>query len=313
MTYLHNGSPTTTDEFKFDFVDNAGHWLHSQVFHLNILQNNLAATAAITQSIGCAGANNGEITVTASGGNAPLQYSLNGGTFQSSNVFTNLAAGSYTVEVKDAVGFIISTTSISISSPAQVTASASVNNDQITAMGGGGTGNLTFSIGTGFQGSNIFSNQPNGVYTVTVMDANGCTATTTAIVAVNSIVVNASITANVFCFGGNDGQITVTVGGGLAPFQYSLNGGSFQSSNIFSNLAPGSYTVEVVDVNGFTQPSANLTLNNPTQLTGSASANGYTITADSNAVFDKFIKLLEQGTFDMEHLVPWLAEIVESA
>jgi death on curing protein len=41
--------------------------------------------------------------------------------------------------------------------------------------------------------------------------------------------------------------------------------------------------------------------------------NGHTITADSNAVFDKFIKLLEQGTFDMEHLVPWLAEIVESA
>lgn len=41
--------------------------------------------------------------------------------------------------------------------------------------------------------------------------------------------------------------------------------------------------------------------------------NGYTITADSEAVYDKFIKLLEQGTFDMEHLVPWLEEIVVSA
>ena len=41
--------------------------------------------------------------------------------------------------------------------------------------------------------------------------------------------------------------------------------------------------------------------------------NGYTITAESNAVYDKFIKLLEQGTFDMEHLVPWLAETVHSA
>ncbi len=41
--------------------------------------------------------------------------------------------------------------------------------------------------------------------------------------------------------------------------------------------------------------------------------NGHTITADSAAIFDKFIKLLDQGTFDMEHLVPWLEEVVESA
>ena len=41
--------------------------------------------------------------------------------------------------------------------------------------------------------------------------------------------------------------------------------------------------------------------------------NGQIVTADSGAVHDKFIRLLEEGTFDMEHLVPWLEEIVESA
>jgi death-on-curing protein len=41
--------------------------------------------------------------------------------------------------------------------------------------------------------------------------------------------------------------------------------------------------------------------------------NGYTITTDSSAVYDRFIKLLERGVFDMEHLVPWLEEIAESA
>jgi len=40
--------------------------------------------------------------------------------------------------------------------------------------------------------------------------------------------------------------------------------------------------------------------------------NGCAITGDSEAVYDRFIKLLERGTFDMEHLVPWLVEIVES-
>ena len=41
--------------------------------------------------------------------------------------------------------------------------------------------------------------------------------------------------------------------------------------------------------------------------------NGHTITADSAAVYDKFIKLLDQGTFEMDLLVPWLEEIAESA
>ena len=40
--------------------------------------------------------------------------------------------------------------------------------------------------------------------------------------------------------------------------------------------------------------------------------NGYSITADSKAIYDYIIKLFEERTFDMEHLVPWLQEIVRS-
>ncbi|HWZ64852.1 MAG TPA: type II toxin-antitoxin system death-on-curing family toxin [Steroidobacteraceae bacterium] len=39
--------------------------------------------------------------------------------------------------------------------------------------------------------------------------------------------------------------------------------------------------------------------------------NGFTITASSAAIYNRMIKLLEAGTFDMEHLVPWLQEVVE--
>ena len=38
--------------------------------------------------------------------------------------------------------------------------------------------------------------------------------------------------------------------------------------------------------------------------------NGYSITADSKAIYDHLIKLVEARAFDMEHLVPWLQEIV---
>jgi len=41
--------------------------------------------------------------------------------------------------------------------------------------------------------------------------------------------------------------------------------------------------------------------------------NGHSITADSAAVYRRFIKLMDQGHFDMEHLVPWLERIVESS
>jgi death-on-curing protein len=41
--------------------------------------------------------------------------------------------------------------------------------------------------------------------------------------------------------------------------------------------------------------------------------NGYANNAGSGAIFGKLIKLLDQGAFDMEHLVPWLEEIAESA
>jgi death on curing protein len=39
--------------------------------------------------------------------------------------------------------------------------------------------------------------------------------------------------------------------------------------------------------------------------------NGFTIGASSSAIYNRVITLLEEGTFDMEHLVPWLQEVVE--
>jgi death-on-curing protein len=38
--------------------------------------------------------------------------------------------------------------------------------------------------------------------------------------------------------------------------------------------------------------------------------NGHTIAADSQSIYEYFIRLLENHAFDMEHLVPWLQDIV---
>ncbi len=60
---------------------------------------NIAVTVASEATLACK--NTGRITVTASG-SSNLQYSINGSTFQASNVFDNVAKGNYTVTVKSA-------------------------------------------------------------------------------------------------------------------------------------------------------------------------------------------------------------------
>lgn len=60
------------------------------------IQLNISTTST------CPDAQTGTITVIAAGGQAPYQYSLNSGAYQSSNTFTGLGAGTYTISVKDA-------------------------------------------------------------------------------------------------------------------------------------------------------------------------------------------------------------------
>jgi len=62
---------------------------------------NITVSATTTSATFCL--DNGAITVTASG-STDLNYSLNGRTFQSSNIFSGLAKGTYTVTVTDDTG-----------------------------------------------------------------------------------------------------------------------------------------------------------------------------------------------------------------
>ena len=67
--------------------------------------NSLPTATVVKADVTCSGANDGTITITANGGSAPYQYSINGGSsFVSTNSFTGLAAGNYNVVVKSATG-----------------------------------------------------------------------------------------------------------------------------------------------------------------------------------------------------------------
>ncbi|WP_461489281.1 T9SS type B sorting domain-containing protein, partial [Pontibacter sp. HJ8] len=226
----------------------------------------LAATASTC------GAANGTITASGvTGGTAPYTYSLNGGTFQNNAAFASVAAGEYTLTVKDANGCTLDKKVVvgDVAGPAGLTAAATpasckVNDGTITAgQVSGGTAPYTYSLdGTSFQASNRFINLAAGEYQVYAKDANGCSTSTTVTVGAKGPK-EATITSAKATCGENNGSITVTaVTGGVAPYTYSINGGAFQSSATFAKLAVGTYEVTIRDAEGCTITKMHNVVNN---------------------------------------------------
>jgi len=134
------------------------------------------------QNVTCFGSCDGMINISAFGGIPPYEYTLNG-TYYSSGNFGGLCAGTYAVTVLDSFGCIDAETytilqpSMLTSSPNITDASCNTCTDgSVSVMAFGGTAPYLYSIdgGASFQPYSSFSNLSVGTYTLTVIDANGC-------------------------------------------------------------------------------------------------------------------------------------------
>ncbi len=212
----------------------------------------------------CNGDTTGSIAVNASSGTPAYQYSNdNGANYQSSSVFTGLAAGTYNLYVKDALNctsgnpFIATVNEPTVLDHSTVVQSASCANvfdGSITVNATGGVPAYAYSLNGGpTQPGNVFTGLQAGTYIVGVFDANGCSDTSQVAIP-NSYAVTASLVnqTNVSCFGGVDGSLTVQLTGGIPPYSYSINGVTFQSSPTFTGLAAGNYVVTLRDSKGCT-------------------------------------------------------------
>lgn len=219
---------------------------------------NIVITAVLNNPTTATG-NNGSITATATGSTG-FTYSINGGVYQNSTTFTSLSVGSYSINAKDADGcvktqsFVLTAPScpvITLTAAITPATNSTASDGSIIASATGSTG-IQFNINGGaFQTSGSFTGLASGAYVIIARDANNCSATQTFVVSNGScnLVVNATTTPSSSPTVAN-GSIIVTVVTGTAPYQYSVNGGPFQPSNVFNNLASGNYTVAVRDVNG---------------------------------------------------------------
>ncbi len=236
----------------------------------------ITGTATATGT-SCPGVDNGTVTVTPTTGTAPYTYSIDGGAFQAGNVFTGLAAGSHTATFQDAVGCpgtatVTVTAGTGLTSTQLVigTSCPGVNNGSITVTPTSGTIPYQYSIdGGASQASNIFNGLTSGSHTIIITDALGCTGTVIRTVPGGVNLVSTVALSNPPCSNINDGSITITPTSGVAPYQYSLNGGPAQAGNSFTGLSAGiPYTITFTDAIGCVGTKlATLTTNTPITTT----------------------------------------------
>ncbi|WP_157206406.1 T9SS type B sorting domain-containing protein [Mariniflexile maritimum] len=253
------------------------------IYNITVVDsNNCSAETSITvaaipapnfnvsqSNILCTNANDGTISINVTNANGnSLLYSIdNGVTFVNSPVFTGLTPGNYNVVVQYTYG-----TDVCLSSPQPITITEApaitgvatlttpytcVTNGVITVSGvTGGTAPYTYSIDSvNFQAGSTFTGLVNGTYTVTIKDASNCFVSAASITIdplnpitdlsfTNTPVTCPSITSNV----------TLTATGGVGTLQYQIIAPApavtaYQNSNVFSGLAPNTYTFQVKDAN----------------------------------------------------------------
>gem|GEM_PF-1972442 len=219
---------------------------------VTITQPSVLSASASANAVSCFDGANGSASVSVSGGTSPYSYSWsNGGTGSS---ISGLSAGNYSVTVTDANGCTASASATVGQPAAALSASASATNAtcngsatgavDLTVSGGTPSYSYAWSNGASSQDLNAVS---AGSYSVTVTDANGCTATASAVVAQPSAISLSTSTIAATC-GAADGSVNLTVSGGNAPYTFAWSNGS--SSEDITNVTSGSYSVTVTDASG---------------------------------------------------------------
>jgi hypothetical protein len=224
----------------------------------------VAATTTVDSNVLCFGGNTGEITVTATGGTGALEYAISPAfAYGASNTFTGLTAGSYTIRVRDAIGCVFESAGIIISEPAAALSASLATTDEICLNAADGTVTITVAGGTAPYATSLdgvafnagqmtYTGLAVGSHTVYVTDANNCAITPLNFSILPGVDIQAGVTVTPTCTANAPGNtVTVSVNPAVAAnVQYSVDGVTYQASNTFSNLAPGTYTAYVQHTNG---------------------------------------------------------------
>ena len=254
---LGDASHTLVDDFDTATVMVSNVSGTSLVFRISVLNgagseyimfDNLIATgnlagsmfANITSSTNasCFGGADGSATVTVSNGTANYTYSWSNGattigTASTTDMISGLVAGTYTVTVTDG-NSNTATSTATIAEPSQIISNltivdascAGASDGSINASSTGGSSPYTYMWSNSFQGSMV-SNLVAGNYSVTTVDANGCSTTDMAMIGEPSalaLVFDSLVSPK--CFGDNNGSAIAKATGGTSPYTFNWSTGT---------------------------------------------------------------------------------------
>lgn len=222
-----------------------------------IIQQPTAVTVSVSTANSTCGNANGSAIALVSGGTPAYTYlwQPSGGT--SSNA-SGLSAGNYTLIVTDSKNCVQQFPfTLGNTAGPSVTAGVLAN----VSCFGGNNGSASVSVSGGspafqYAWSPSGANTPSagslfaGTHQVIVYDVNGCSDTASVVITQpQPLTASVTATANVSCFGGNNGTLSAAVSGGTTPYTYSWSSPGGSGATL-SSLGVGVYTVTVTDQAG---------------------------------------------------------------
>ncbi|SHF19446.1 gliding motility-associated C-terminal domain-containing protein, partial [Mariniphaga anaerophila] len=249
----------------------------------------LSCSVVMDSQVVCFGEDNGQATVSVTGGVQPYSYLWDNG--ETTATASQLNAGTHEVTVTDANG-AKTTCNVIITQPEVLEASAEVTAEilcfgetaTVTLSAQGGTGAYSYTFNGTTNSTGVFENIAAGTdYAWSVTDENSCEDSGSIDVTQPTLLeAEANVTAAIKCF---DGTATVTLSaqGGTGVYAYTFNG-TTNSTGVFENIAAGTdYAWSVTDENScedsgsidVTQPALlSIEITNKTDVICSSDADG---------------------------------------
>ncbi|MCC9072349.1 T9SS type B sorting domain-containing protein [Flavobacterium sp. F-65] len=242
----------------------------------------ITATAVPTD-LTCNGSDNGKIVVTAQGGTGILRYAISPDfrQFFESNVFDDLEPGFYDILIQDENGCEFLIKDIEIKQPDILSLSLVPGSILPEYCDGDKDGAFSIKIVGGTAPYKVVLDDRNGTYeqilgdehtfiqlvggthTVYIIDANNCIAEL-EIVTPDAVKLEPTAKVNTDCVNNLAANfVTITIDGSNTnpvDVDYALDGGMYQESNIFVNVAPGTHTVTARHTNGCEQTTLPFTI-----------------------------------------------------
>ncbi|GAB4246899.1 MAG: hypothetical protein Kow0027_08270 [Saprospiraceae bacterium] len=244
-----------------------------------------------SQPASCFNSSDGSLEVTATGGTTAspgvYQYAWDAPGNPAVSVLDDVTPGTYSVTVTDdngctavGTGTIDSPAAIVISFDIEPISCSGASDAGLSAIVSGGQSPFSYAWSVaGANDTSAISNLSPGVYSLTITDANGCSAEGEISIFEPDPLIVLTTADDVLCSSDSDGIATANPQGGTSPYNFNWSDG--QTTQSASGLAPGSYSVTVTDAHGC-QSSATAVVNYTSDFAISTTGNDVNCYAGSD-------------------------------